>query len=819
MNEFHGMLPSPQSSDDRTEARIPDYLLAPLRRWRLTLACLVLSAFVAAGVAYRYGQRVWQVEGTILYTPLSSAGLSHGDYTPPNPQTLISLVKSSQRCQKVIDELGLPVSARTLDRSLKVNQQANVDAVRLSLAWPDPETGRAIVDRLTEAYIQDMAELRRVKIRETLALLEAGRATHSEQLAEARAAYAKLPDKMTRPRLQSEHERHTAAATALTTELNLSTERLSAGQRKMARLREAVAANELQTIDEDGAYRDRKQRLLEAIRTQEGTVQETDVAIEAKKKELAIQEKLVNSGAGARLDHARVSGELDALTARRRTAATAAEESRKELAELPRRQARLTLVQLEDEQTQLELKIAALKRELDANREAMVRLGELSATEHAAAKKVEQAEGALQALAGRITEMERLRDGPVTEFAAAHPAVVSDAASNRKMLATLVLGVLMSVSLLGLIGHAWLTQQARPKVRVRACGLPVIAEVDHGASLPGSCRPAIEARRLALQLREPVRRSGGLVLFAPADQTIQTEDVVWQLARYLALWGEAVLILDARARDASASSAAAKHDPDAPSRNGSSRNGTKPERSLSDVLVELGVLDGDPSRNGTDSEHSHAGRTRGPADCVGLRVADAAALVRKIGRTGIAYLPARAAFPDADSLASAAMQSLLVRLSEQYDRVLLIGPPLDESLGAEILATYADGAVVMFHRDGEESAECRRAAEAIRAAGVPWVGATVRSSRRCEGDDDLPFALEILQPADGREAGWVAPRGEQLPDEEPSVLSIAWSQASGFGGNPPGPLEPEAADPPRGAPHSTDQHVEGGADLKAYGNT
>jgi Mrp family chromosome partitioning ATPase len=768
------------SPEDGSEHRIPEYLFAPVRRWRLTLVCLALSALVAVGIAYRYGQKVWQVEGTIIYTPLSLGG-GTSDYTPPSPQTLISLVKSPQRLQKVVDELQLPVPARTLERSLKANQQANVDAVRLSLEWSDPDVGRAIIDRLAEAYIRDTVELRRAKIQETLALLRAERETHIGHREEARAAYAKLPADMTRPRLLSESQRASAAATALTTELEQTTDKLGACSRKMTRARERVESEDQPTADDDTPYLTRKQGLQDAIRAQQDRVQEIDVEIESKKKEHANLEKLVTQGVGARLDYARVSGELDLLAVRRRSAVNAAEEHRKELAELPRRQARIDLARLEDEQAQLEYKAAALKRALDDNRREMVRLGDLSATEQAVAKRLEQAESGVSAVNNRIAGLERLRDGPVAEFSAAESAtVIPQPRSNRKTLAALVMGVLSSITVLGLIGHARLVQPAPH--RARTCGLPVLAAAHpDGASLPAAVRPATaEARRLALQLREPVRQSGGLVLFAPADPTTPTEDLVWQLARYLSMWGETVLILDARVHAL----------PSPPEATNSGPGDAVPEEQPSVPVCGL-------------SEYLEA-----PAP-------NAAPQIRKTGLPGVGYLPPGAGLPDADALASAAMYRLLVRTSEQYDRVLLIGPPLDQSLGAEILAGYADGAVVVFHQDGEESAECRRAAGAIRAAGVAWLGAVVRSDRRREGDD-LPFALENLQPAGGRGAGLAAPGAERLPDKEPDVLSITWPQPARLGGNPPGPLESQALEQPRGTPHPADEHVEGGADLKAY---
>jgi hypothetical protein len=754
---------------DRTESRIPDYLFAPLRRWRITLVCALVSALAAVAVAQRYGQRVWQAEATVIYTPLSLGGLSPGDYTAPNPQTLISLVKSPQRLQQVIDELELPVSAEALERTLKVNQQANVDAVRLSVEWPDPDVGRAILDRLAESYIRDTVEMRRAKLGEALALLKAERESLLRQRSEARTD-------------------------ARIVELRQTTEKLAACQRKIARTRDALAAAEPPAFAEEGPFRERRQQLLDALRGHEDKLKEIDVEIAAKQAEFDLLEQGRMKGVALPADNAKVKGELGLLKARRGTLVNSAELQQKELDELPRRQARAMLALLEEEQAQLDAGAAALKQGLEADPRAAERVGISAAAEQAVAKRLEQAESQFNAAEARIAAVERLRDAPVAEFAPTHPAAVTaPPRSNKKMLALLVFGGLTSLSLLALVGHAWWKQPRGG--RARTCGLPILADAEDG-SAPGAARAAMEARRLALQLREPVRQSGGLVLFAPADETVQTEDVVWQLARYLALWDETVVILDARVLEQAESS--------------------------------VGPSDGDPDPGPGEDKSGRriAAHPADPADWQCFQAPEAESLVQPIGRSGVGYLGARAVFPDPDCFASAAMHGMLVRLAERYDRVLLIAPPLNQSLGAEILAAFADGAVVAFHREGEESSEARRAVGAIRAAGVAWMGALVRSTRRTDRDAELPFALEIRQPAgtpedggDGpRESRGAAARAKQLPEEEPSVLSIPWSQAAGFGGYPPGPLKPDATNPPRGAPHAADQHVEGRPDLNGYGH-
>lgn len=768
----------PTPADPRTApladpVLVPDYLWAPLRRWKLTLLCAAAAAVAAGAAAARFSQQLWPVETTIVYTPLALGG--HTDYAPPSPQTLISLVKSQQRLEKVARELELSVSARVLDRAVKVNQQPNVDAVRLAIDWPDPDAGRAIVDRVADEYIHDTAALRRDQIQQALAMLRAEQTGHARALAEARAAYDALPERVTHARLAVERERGAAAATAMTTDLNVTLEKLAACEAQLARAREAEKAAAAGTpAAEDAGYRERKQILVDAARGHQARIQEIDVETESKKKELANLQRLVDTGVGSKAELARVVADIDLLGTRRRSEAAAAAEHAAELAELPLRHARRLVAQLESEHAGLEVRAAGLRRSLDQNRKDMVRTGELTAAEDAARRKLDQAEADARGVAARIAALERLRDGPGAEFAAVHPAAVTGPpASNKKVIGVFVFAGLFGLSLLGIVGHAYLRRP--PGAAPAAYGLPVLAAAEGDA--PGrssAAHAATEARRLALQLREPVRNSGGVILCVAADAGTRTDDVAWQLARYLALAGEGVLILDTQVTDV-------------------------PGRALG------------PAGRDSSANLGRAGDQAGLSQCFRNRASDVATLVTKTDATGVAYLPAGRPFPDPDQLASAFMQGLLVRFAERYDRVILLGDPIQDSLAAEILAGYADGALVVCRRDGGETAEGRAAVAAMLAAGVPWVGAVVRSAGAGEGGD-LPFAVEISAAGDAGAAG----AGEQPAGEESGVFSVPRGQAAGLRADAPGPFQAEPLDHPRGAAHAADEHVERRPNLKAH---
>jgi hypothetical protein len=173
---------------------------------------------------------------------------------------------------------------------------------------------------------------------------------------------------------------------------------------------------------------------------------------------------------------------------------------------------------------------------------------------------------------------------------------------------------------------------------------------------------------------------------------------------------------------------------------------------------------------------------------------DAAVLIQNTPLDRVRYLPAGSMFADPDRLASAAMHRLLVQLSVKYDRVLLVGPPLDRPPGAEILAGYADGAVVSFRRGGGEGPGVSRAVEAIRRAGVPWVGAVVRSD--AVAGPETRLSLRPPRPPLRRDPLPTAGGGPNVPRAAGTTPTAARpaAGANGIPNSPPdGPADDEVA--------------------------
>ncbi len=688
-------------------------LTAPLRRWPVTLGCAVICAGLAAAAAKEYGQNHWRVEGSLIYSPLAVAEPIRNDYESPNPQTLLTLVKSPRSLDAVIRELDLPVSARSLDRSLKVNKPYNADSVTLQLDWPDPAQGKKIVDRLMAIHADEVVALRQEKVKASLALLRAELVGCERRLAEVRAAAEKLPSGGNMDRVRAEWEQASKDASVLALDLDATRQKLAANAEETVRL--AAREKLLTATKEDGVgadevsapYRTRKEAVLDALRQEESLLREVEKTLAAKMKEAARHKSLVDRGAMSPLEFDKVSGEVDVLDIRKQNAEAAVQERKRELAERPFRQLQAYRDELARHQEALAVRAAALEKARDEKRKDAVRLADQMATAAAVAKHVERAEADRRAVDTRIAAMERLAGDGVREFVPAQPAAAPElpTASNRKSLAALTFSGLMGVCLVGLVGHARLTGP-RAAPRVSTYGLPVLAAAEPARD---KADPAAEARQLALRLRGPVHQSGGLVLFTPATAGDCAADVVTQLAHYLALWNQSVLILDARI-----------------DRDGCSDLFTRPTEPSAARLPEH-------SAHGGSELMASAGNDLMPtaglyhALQAGGTVDGKSAGVRETPLAGVSYLPVGAAFPSPDLLASAAMQRLLVNLSDRFDRILVLGPALTDPVAAEILAGYADAAVVAVRRGTPEAAHVADAVQSVKDAGVAWVGAIVRA--------------------------------------------------------------------------------------------
>ena len=692
---------------------------APVQWWKLTLVGVAVSAVAAWTTASQYGQNFWQIEGTLIHTPLPCAEPLGATYTPPSPQTLITLVKSPRSLESVTRELHLPVPPKAVDRCLKVVKPYNADSVSLVLEWPDPEVGKRIVDRLMDLHAGEVATLRSEKVKEGNTFLQKECERCKARLDELGAAYAELPGGTNPERLRSEWELARKEMSALSIERDTLRSEVAQYGDKIARLRDrekailARSASDTAAFDADDAnapYIRRKELLVDALREDEQRYIEAVSAQAIKEKEFQLLKPLHAKGVLSQLEYDRAAGEVELHAVKRKNAERAVAQRRKELAELPLQHLLADRAELERQKVRAEAKLAIVEQTLAAKRKAADEQADAIAEEAKLHRQMLKAEDDPRERDLKTSPLLVLGGDTVREFAVAQAATSSPhpTTSNRKSIAALTFCGMMAFLCLGQMSYARVKAPRVAPPSLPTFGLPVLAACEGPPVAPGSVAipPSDEARQLALRLRGPVRQTGGLVVFTSASEHVPHEDVTCQLARYLALWEETVLILDARIDGQALRPLSLLFEP--------TKTSLMPTHSTGELVVSHPVTD----------------QGQVPGLFHYLHSADEFEENRYVRKTAIERvdcLPVGAVFPGPDLLASSGMHRLLVRLSQQYDRILIIAPALTQPFATEILTGYADGVVVAVRAGEAENPDAAAAIRAVQQSGVPLTGVMVRA--------------------------------------------------------------------------------------------
>ena len=142
------------------------------RHWKLTLVWGVLCAAAAWYVGDRFKTLTWQSEGTLICTPPTLPENQKAAYASPNPDTLVNLVKEPNNLEALRREFGLAMPARELDKRIKVSRPSNSDTIAVSLDWPEPQAGAALVNRLMSLHAAATVGLRKKRTEEAAASVQ-----------------------------------------------------------------------------------------------------------------------------------------------------------------------------------------------------------------------------------------------------------------------------------------------------------------------------------------------------------------------------------------------------------------------------------------------------------------------------------------------------------------------------------------------------------------------------------------------------------------------------------------------------------------------
>ena len=84
-------------------------------------------------------------------------------------------------------------------------------------------------------------------------------------------------------------------------------------------------------------------------------------------------------------------------------------------------------------------------------------------------------------------------------------------------------------------------------------------------------------------------------------------------------------------------------------------------------------------------------------------------------------------------LASRYMQQLIEELREEYDYVIIDGPPVSLVSGAKILARYVDGTILVFNADNTRRGAAQRAVREMREVNAQIFGCVLMAAKALKG--------------------------------------------------------------------------------------
>ena len=651
------------------------------RNWMPLTAWGLLCAAAAWYLGDRLKTLTWQAEGTLICTAPTLSESQKAAYAPLNPDTLISLVKEPNNLEALRREFGLAMPARELDKRIKVSRPSNSDMIVVSLDWPEPQAGAALVNRLMSLHAAATVGLRKRRTEEAAAAVRAAtqeaRAMYDHAVAEQAAFLAAQAGRDP----QADAARVGAEIATLEASLLAVNGECEDCERRLKGPAGADAAG----LEPGSVLYQRRTQLRDALETEKGALAEGETALASKRQEHDAAARFVVNNIIPRADFDKLTGELEACRQRVQNSRDAIKRYEQELSDLPTQAAALQKAQwkqrLDDkrrEATLLQSAVAAKRGQAEEAAEQLRRAAPL-------AEKVKDAKAELEQYEAQATALRQLHDSDAEEVAiltAAAPAA-APASSTRKTVTAAAFAIPMLLFAGFLVVRDRRRAAQAPAAALEKMGLAVLTPPPGRSGGPagrdaggGAAR---QFRRIAMRVRDRLADAGPVVLFSSVNGGPETQRLAFHVSRLLGTRDARVLILDVRRQGACGGEShagvpllAAADAPDA---------GGKGPTALAMVQVldtNAGLADALQPTSSESVDYLHAGEASDP-----------------------------------DFLASQQMGDLLDALAEKYARVIVVAPPVGESLGAESLAAWSD--VVVLSAQGAGGKTPAGAEEAVRS--------------------------------------------------------------------------------------------------------
>ncbi len=686
------------------------------RKVLFVVGCL-LSVASAAGLSEVLAKKLWESNGMLLYTPLTTAESTASMYVPPDLKTLVSIAEEPTALAVIADEFQLDIPIKALAASFEVTVASGTKTIEFRLKWGDAQIGADMVNQLMESFRSAVLDIRLRKIDDYAKGFEVNKQQASDRY---HTSLKTLQD-----------FNRTASSVDIGRELNLTNEnmlqlQLEIGRVRRSELNSKSQAKELEryvtemrrrehaegedkqfeAADETIADNRRRQDRLREMVTDERSRMEIEAQLVAKRAEQRRLLKLAHDNFASKEELERIGAEIGVLTAKvidtEKIVGWKTELDRIDQVVVPKgktkSQGSPVVQQALTKRLEIDLillgnreELRELVGEIEEKRQRIDKLLSMQLKYQSLTKEVEAAELEVVTAAAGLREMRKLQSIRVPDLVVVTPATPSPyPTTNRKTLLVgfLVGGLLLATASVLLIDHLRSDGPTSTSV-VSGLGLPMLERLTGDGKRPSFfASESVELRLLALRIRQAIRIPSAVCVFSTINEAAGSAWLIVPLAQCLARRDERVLIID---------SAGLGDDP----------------RYLESLIDARPLGEAQP----------------GLGDYLVFVEDDLARVVLPTTIPAVDYLPRGTTPVGFDLLATYRMTELLDTLRDLYTMILIIGPRADRQVDLEILSARADG--IIFLAD-DQSGRCLKSIPNIKilaSLGAPILGAVVQTSQ------------------------------------------------------------------------------------------
>jgi capsular exopolysaccharide synthesis family protein len=679
-------------------------------KWRVwILSWFVLCGGAGAAMSVVFAPRIWQTEAVLSYRPPSEELLG-GMYEPPSIKTLLNMVKIKKNLAETRLRLKLAASLEQIGAACRIEIPKDSQLLVFQVKWNSPEDAAPIANTLAQVFIAEQHKMRRLELSNIISDVEKRLDNVELKIRNSGASEQMQRESQTRQqnivqfrnRIESvgqENDATLAEKRGLERQIAELNSQIEEEKEKLAHDRAEAAKSEPPSVTNmrierlsNAINEDKQQRINEIDKAEWETRLKNSRRLHGRgfmsDAQLAAHEAQYKKFLAATEDSERARKLRDDRDAAMNRLAANGSNSI---------QTSVKLRELESNLGRIKLNLTGLLEKLSAQQvrrreleKELYRLMDFQPPPNSIDPRLlsewhKEADGLRDTLAG----LEAIVSSNSPDFTFVSNAVPTTvpAKSYRKIFCVLIAGMGAVVGFAALVGWELMdtTVKSRAEVSLKldqqVLGLLPDVQKDSNVLPEGWESCLIEPiRAVVRRIRASVPQRGARFFIVSAGIDEGCTTVTAHLAKSFGQQGEEVVLVDGDVRQ------------------------SKPTGDVREIVV------------------AQQQEMKGLGDYLSGSAASLTDVKWPTTLYGVTCVPRAQHGVVPELLSSRRMFDLLDSLSQQYDVVLVDGPPAASNADAEILAAQADAIIFVVQSRRFRSSEVKKVVERLTATGVPVLG-------------------------------------------------------------------------------------------------